>query len=998
MRVWYRAAGAVVAVLLAACKESTKPLVPATLEPIFTAPTEAVAGFPLATEDIPAVRVTTSDGRAVPNIAVTFAVTAGGGVIVGASRTTDVNGIARLASWQLGSLVGINTVTASHGTLAPVQFNVTSIAGAPVRVGVTTAPTASVPNRQQFPTQPVVQVQDAFGNAVSQGGVVVSAELAVPGATLLGTATATTSASGAAAFTDLAIGGIAGPKVLNFSAPSLSSVTAALTTTAGTPTTIAPHTASSQSAAAGTAVHTPPAAKVSDVDGNGVVDVLVTFAVESGGGSLSGATAVTNGSGIATVGAWILGAAAGPNTMSATANIALAGNPVTFSASGVPFNISAVTPALLAPGVTATLTGTGFDPTPANNMVTVDGAAATVTAATETEITFVVPANIPCQATHDGTVALTISGGSITRTHAVQPGMLRTLAPGQMVVVGDPAQTRCNELSTTGGLYYVNVHNTSETFSTTPADFELRGGYATGAMALTASRAPMAAAMTPPVASVQRAPIGGATRQPQVAGSRRLHLRLLEENTRFLERNGRGHYARLRSRAATRALRAALTRQSAVGDQVTLRVPNLNFNPGFCANYYEISGRVVYQGARAIIVEDNANPLAGTIDTTYAAIGQEFDAVMFGILATNYGNPLAMDDVLDNNDRIVMVFTRRINDHMSGLGGFVVSCDLFERNTTNNTTSNFGEYFYARVPMIAGNISTPSQNQGRDVSPPRWAWTMRSTIIHEAKHITSFGERISHDASVFEESWLEESTAALSEELFGRAVYNQAQRSNILYGDASNPAGPYCDVRPSFAACTGKPLTTSAHFQGLHREWYVAPESHSPLGRTAAEDFSFYNTGWSLVRWAVDQSIAAEAAFLSALTQETDLRGIANLSARTGRTFVQMLPEWTFALALDDYPGFETLLANIKMPSWHFRDVFSGLNADFPTVFAPAWPLAVTPNTFGAFTATGGVFPGAAQFFTVSGSQAAKQLIELKASGSDADAPAELRIAIVRVF
>jgi hypothetical protein len=111
-----------------------------------------------------------------------------------------------------------------------------------------------------------------------------------------------------------------------------------------------------------------------------------------------------------------------------------------------------------------------------------------------------------------------------------------------------------------------------------------------------------------------------------------------------------------------------------------------------------------------------------------------------------------------------------------------------------------------------------------------------------------------------------------------------------------------------------------------------------------------------------------------------------------------MLPEWTFAMALDDYPGFETLLANIAMPSWNIRNVFAGLNADFPTPFPSAWPLAVTPSTFGAFTLTGGVLPGTSQFFTVSGSQAAKQLLELKASGSNADAPADLRIAIVRVF
>ena len=989
MRVVRHAAGlAFVAVFLAACKEATKPLVPATLEAMFAAPASAVAGFPLTAA--PAVRVTTADGRAVPGVSVTFTVTAGGGSIGGASQTTDVNGVARLGSWQLGGTVGVNTVTASHGTLTAVQFNVTSIPGAAVKLGVATAPTAAVQNRQQFPTQPIIQVQDAFGNAVAQNGVQVAVALQGSTAALLGTTTATTNASGAAAFTDLSIGGAAGAKVLNFTATNFSSIIATLLTTAGAASSITVHAGSGQSAGAGTSVHTLPAAKVADADGNGVPDVLVTFSVESGGGSLTGPTAATNGSGIATVGGWILGAAAGPNSMSATANIAIAGNPATFSATGVPFNITSITPALLAPGVTATLTGTGFNPTPANNVVTVDGAAANVMAATATEVTFVVPNNIPCQATHDGTVVLTITGGSITRTHPVQPGMLRTLAPGQMVVIGDPTQTRCNELSSTGGLYYVNVHNTSQTFSSTAAVFELRGAYATGARALNvvsldAAAAPRMAALA------QRAFGGGAERSPTLPDGERMHLRLLEENTRFLERNGRGHYARLEARAAQPARRAALTRQSAVGDQVTLRVPNAAAQPFTCSNFYEISGRVVYQGTRAIIVEDNANPLAGTIDTTYQAIGQEFDNVMFNILSTNYGNPLAMDDVTDNNDRIVMVFTNRINVHMSGLGGFVVSCDLFERNATNNTTSNFGEYFYARVPTVSGTINTTN-------SPPRWAWLMRTTIIHEAKHITSFAERISRDADVFESSWLEESTASLSEELYGRAVYTLAQRSNIAYGDAGNPVGPYCDVRPTFAACAGKPLTTSAHFQQLHSDWYASPETHTPLGRVSAGDFSFYNTGWTLVRWAVDQSSLTEAAFLSGLTQATQEQGVANLVARAGRSFAEMLPEWTFALALDDYPSFATTLDNIKMLSWNHRAVFSGLNADFPATFASAWPLVVNANSFGAFTKPGGVLPGTAQFFTVSGSQAAKQLIELKASGSEADAPAELRIAIVRVF
>jgi hypothetical protein len=970
--------------LLAACKDSgSEPLVPANVEAIFTAPTNAAAGVALTTS--PRVRVTTASGQPVAGVAVTFAVTSGGGGLVGATQTTNANGEATVGSWTLGPVVGANLVTATVASLTPAQFSVTSVAGPAAKLGLTTLPSATSENRQPFATQPVVQIQDLYGNAVAQGGVSIAATIAAGGGSLLGTTSVTTGSDGSAAFTDLAIGGPANLKTLNFTSGTLLLATAPVNITAGPATAIVVNGGNNQSAGAGTTVPTPPSVRVTDVDGNGVPMVLVTFAVASGGGSITGPTSATNGSGVATVGSWTLGAAVGPNTMTATV-AGLSGSPLSFSATALSFNITAVAPAVLAPGVSATITGSGFSATLASNGVTIEGVAATVTAAAANQLTVVVPSTMPCAATHDGTVAVTIGGGTATRTHPVQPGFLRTLAPGQYIAIGGLEQTRCNELSTTGGLYYISVHNTSETFSTTGAAFQLNAASATGSQAgIVAS--PVASVVRLK-ADVPRTMSDGRAMRPDVADGAKQHYRLLEENTRFLNANGRGHYARLKGQTGTR--RMSLTAASEVGDPVTIRVPNLNFNPGFCANYYEITGRVVYQGTRAIIVEDNANPLAGTIDTTYNAIGQEFDATMFPLLTTNFGNPLAMDDVLDNNDRIIMVFTRRINDNMSGLGGFVVSCDLFARNATTNTTSNFGEYFYARVPTTAGSMATSG-------SPPRWAWSMRATVLHEAKHITSFVERMSRNANSFEASWLEESTARVSEELYERAVYNFAQRSNISYGSASNPAGPYCDVRPTFAACEGKPRGAVSIFEGLTTEWYTSTETHSPLGRTAPDDFSFYQTGWSLTRWAVDQSAGTEAAFLSGLTQAITESGVANLAARSGRTFAQMLPDWTLSMALDDYPGFSTTLPNLNMPSWNLRDVFAGLNADFPQFYPAAWPLVVSSRTFGAFTVEGTVLPGTAKLIAVSGAQGAKQLLELKANGSNADAPAELRIAIVRV-
>jgi hypothetical protein len=70
---------------------------------------------------------------------------------------------------------------------------------------------------------------------------------------------------------------------------------------------------------------------VRDGNSNPVPGVTVSFAVASGGGSLSGAAPLTNASGIATLGSWTLGTTAGSNTLTATVSGL---PPVTFTATG----------------------------------------------------------------------------------------------------------------------------------------------------------------------------------------------------------------------------------------------------------------------------------------------------------------------------------------------------------------------------------------------------------------------------------------------------------------------------------------------------------------------------------------------------------------------------------------------------------------------------------------------------------------------------------------
>lgn len=73
-----------------------------------------------------------------------------------------------------------------------------------------------------------------------------------------------------------------------------------------------------QTAQFGTAVAIPPSVQLVDVLGNGVAGATVTFSVIAGGGSITGASAVTNVNGVANVGSWTLGAAIGVNSLQAS--------------------------------------------------------------------------------------------------------------------------------------------------------------------------------------------------------------------------------------------------------------------------------------------------------------------------------------------------------------------------------------------------------------------------------------------------------------------------------------------------------------------------------------------------------------------------------------------------------------------------------------------------------------------------------------------------------
>lgn len=108
---------------------------------------------------------------------------------------------------------------------------------------------------------------------------------------------------------------------------------------------VAANAGDQQTAIVGTPVAIAPSVKVTDSQGNPAPGVSVTFAVATGGGTITGAMATSNAKGIATVGSWTLGSTIGANTLSATSGSLPA---VTFTASG-------------ASGLPATLTKNAAD-------------------------------------------------------------------------------------------------------------------------------------------------------------------------------------------------------------------------------------------------------------------------------------------------------------------------------------------------------------------------------------------------------------------------------------------------------------------------------------------------------------------------------------------------------------------------------------------------------------------------------------------------------------
>lgn len=154
----------------------------------------------------PIVLVSDAHDNPVPGIAVSFATSSNGRLRV-ASATTDATGTARSEGWTLGTVAGLQTVQAvvDVPNVAAVTFTAIANAAAPARLEIVTQPATSAAAGIPLQVQPVIDIQDTYGNRVLDANSTVTA-LLEPGSNLtLSGATAVQAMNGRATFRDLTV-------------------------------------------------------------------------------------------------------------------------------------------------------------------------------------------------------------------------------------------------------------------------------------------------------------------------------------------------------------------------------------------------------------------------------------------------------------------------------------------------------------------------------------------------------------------------------------------------------------------------------------------------------------------------------------------------------------------------------------------------------------------------------------------------------------------------
>ena len=343
------------------------------------------------------------------------------------SSVTDEGDGTYTATLTSSTTAGTATVGAKLGSDDLTPATVTFVPGAAdaATSTLTASPTTGLVADGTASSTLTFTVLDTNSNPV-EGQTVFFAVTAGTGAAL-SAGPWTTSATGVATatLTSTTAGDITVTGYLGADATGAVAGTATVTFSAGPAATIAAQAGDSQSALVGTAVATAPSVIVTDINGNPVSGVSVTFAVTAGGGTIDPTAAVTTGAdGIAALTSWTLGAAAGANALTAT--------------------VTGSNPAITTT-VTATATASAPDPSKSTlTASTTSGVVADGTASSTLTFTALDASDGPVEGqavffevtSGTGTLSTPPQGGWVTDASGVVTATLTSTTAGDITVTG----------------------------------------------------------------------------------------------------------------------------------------------------------------------------------------------------------------------------------------------------------------------------------------------------------------------------------------------------------------------------------------------------------------------------------------------------------------------------------------------------------------------------------------------------------------------------------
>ena len=787
----------------------------------------------------------------------------------------------------------------------------------------------------------LVQVNDQSGSPMASVAVGFTV---TQGGGLVVDATVTTGSDGRAS-TNWLLGTTAGPNKATATVTSAPSVTGTFDATgrADVPITLTTSSPFNQMGPRGGTLPSPITVTLEDLFGNGVAGETVEFVVAAGNGSVNPTMAVTDANGQAST-TWTLEDVLGLQILDVQIPTLPAVVPILFTVDAVTLFLSTVSPDPLVEGQAATLTGTGFNLTPANNAVTIDGVAATVTMATATQLDMLVP-TFDCKPARDVDVKVTVAAVTTnTVSHAAEPAAFLSVGVGQQVLITDPASF-CLQFaaSTSSEAYLIGVQSVSEVASGL-TDVQL-----------VAAKDP--AVPAPPPAPPARLAAQGFTQNLVITDRMRRWDAHREAHAAFQSRQLES-LSRLSAGPQMASGPAAIPASVSVGEMLSINVPDINGNLCIAAPT-TITVEVKHIGAKGVWLEDVANPATGFSAADYQSLSDQLDNPIFDTDVAEFGSPTD----LDSNGKIGIVVTQEVNKVSASLLGFVSGGDLLP--VASCAASNVAELYYAKAPDPFGSVGVAYSLADALDDAPR-------LIAHEFVHIIQFGIRGASSAP-FLSQWETEGQAMLGEEVVGHAMEGNSageNYGNVVALDPGPTTGlewyetPFFDMAQHFGwdSSVGGGMTRVSN----------APEQCTWLDINAVSDGSDpdrpcmggrqpYGVPWSFLRWLNDHfaaNFAGGEQDLQRAIVSGSSSGFTNISAVIGEPISTLLSQWAAALYVDDRVG--GAATRLTMPSWNLFDIYE-------VRLSSGQRLAPTAVSFADFTQTFKVRGASTGYFRISG-------------------------------